>query len=212
MPARNFVALLILLGSLLALPATAQADRYVAGTHYTVLDNPVRTADASKIEVVEVFWYGCPACFNFEPLVNNWAANAADDINFVLFPAIFNELMKLHAQVFYTAKALNVEERVHDAVYDTLVVRRKPLQTENQIVSLFADYDVSEEETRKAFNSFSVKTRLNQAQKLTTDYKPRGTPSMVVNGKYVISIGGAVNDQRLMLDIVDFLIDKERSS
>lgn len=212
MPLRTLVALSVLIIQLFAMPAFAQADRYMAGTHYTVLDKPVRTADASKIEVAEIFWYGCPACFNFEPLINNWAANSAEDVNFVRFPAIFNELMKIHAQVFYTAQALDVTERVHDSIFDTLVVQRKQLQTEDQIVALFAAHAVDKDDARKAFNSFSVKTRLNQAQKLTNDYKPRGTPSMVVNGKYVISIGGVVNDQRLMLNIVDFLIAKERSS
>lgn len=212
MPLRTLAALSVLIIQLFAMPAFAQADRYMAGTHYTVLDKPVRTADASKIEVAEIFWYGCPACFNFEPLINSWAANSAEDVNFVRFPAIFNELMKIHAQVFYTAQALDVTERVHDSIFDTLVVQRKQLQTEDQIVALFAAHAVDKDDARKAFNSFSVKTRLNQAQKLTNDYKPRGTPSMVVNGKYVISIGGVVNDQRLMLNIVDFLIAKERSS
>ena len=212
MPVRILVSLLILLSQLITMPAAAQVDKYIAGTHYTVLDKSVRTADASRIEVAEVFWYGCPACFNFEPLINNWAENSAEDINFVRFPAIFNDLMKIHAQVFYTAQALGVAERVHDSIFNTLVAQRKQLQTEDQIVDLFAQHGVNKNAARKAFNSFSVRTRLNQAQKLTNDYRPRGTPSMVVNGKYVVSIGGAVDDQRLMLSIVDFLIEKERSS
>lgn len=211
MSLRIIASLLILLCQFLAMPAVAQADKYIAGTHYTVLEKPVRTADPSRIEVAEVFWYGCPFCFNFEPLMNNWVQNSPADINFVRFPAIFNSLMGIHAQVFYTAQALNVVEQVHDPIFNTLVVQRKQLQTEDQIVALFADHGVDKDATRKAFNSFSVKTKLKQAQKLTNDYKARGTPSMVVNGKYIVSIAGAVSDQQLMLDVVDYLVEEERT-
>lgn len=212
MSLRISASLLILLSQFLAIPAVAQVDKYIAGIHYIVLEKPVRTADPSRIEVAEVFWYGCPFCFNFEPLMNNWVENSAADVNFVRFPAVFNDLMKIHAQVFYTAQALNVVERVHDPIFNTLVVQRKQLQTEDQIVALFAAHDIDKDAARKAFNSFSVKTKINQAQKLTNNYKARGTPSMVVNGKYIISLGGAVSDQHLMLDIVDYLVDQERGS
>ncbi|PCJ19977.1 MAG: hypothetical protein COA96_16025 [SAR86 cluster bacterium] len=205
-------SLFVMFSAVFATSAIAQADKYIAGTHYTILENPVRTADDSKIEVTEIFWYGCPACFNFEPLLNGWVKNQAEDVNFIRFPGIFNGLMKIHAQVFYTAQNMGVSELVHDSIFDNLVVQRRQLQTADQVAALFAKQDINREETVAAFNSFSVKTKTNQAEKLTNDYRPRGTPSMVVNGKYSISIGGAVTGQREMLSIVDFLIEKERSS
>ncbi len=211
MTARILLSLVLLLTSLTSLPASAQVDRYVAGTHYTVLQQPVRTSNADKIEVVGVFWYGCPHCFSFEPLLNDWAENCADDIAFVRFPAIFNSLMKTHAQIFYAAENLHILDRAHDTIFDTLVMQRKQLQTEDQVVTLFAEYGVDADTAAKAFNSFSVKTKVNQAQKLTNEYKPRGTPSMVVNGKYLVSLGGQVDSQQEMLRVVDFLTEKERS-
>lgn len=202
---------IVILSSLASLTSLAQAERYIAGTHYTVLEPAVRTADAGKIEVLEIFWYGCPACYTFEPVLNNWVENREADIAFVRFPGVFNSLMKVHAQIYYMSQALGVTGQTHDKVFDALVPQRKTLRTERQIVDLFSEFGVDRIEAEKAFNSFGVRTKTNQAEKLTHDYKPTGTPSMVVNGKYLVSIAGPVNSQQEMLRVVDFLTEKERN-
>ena len=92
---KQFLAILVL--APLAFSVLAQPARFVEGTHYTVLPTAVKTNDASKIEVVEVFWYGCPHCFTFEPLIEDFVAKAPADVDFVRFPAIWNDLMKIHA-------------------------------------------------------------------------------------------------------------------
>lgn len=202
------IALLI---SLTSLTSFGQAERYIAGTHYKVLDSAVRTADADKIEVLEIFWYGCPACYTFEPILNDWVENRDDDVAFVRFPGVFNSLMKLHAQIYYMSEALGITEQTHDKVFNALVPQRKQLRTESQIVEQFVEFGVDRDSVEKAFNSFAVKTKTNQAEKLTGDYRPSGTPSMVVNGKYLVSIAGPVNSQQEMLRVVDFLTEKERN-
>ena len=58
--------------ALLPLNIQAQPEKYVAGTNYLVLENPVRTRDSSKVEVVELFWYGCSHYYHFEPLIQQW--------------------------------------------------------------------------------------------------------------------------------------------
>lgn len=202
---------IVILSSLASLTSLAQAERYIAGTHYKVLEPAVRTADADKIEVLEIFWYGCPACYTFEPVLNNWVDNREADIAFVRFPGVFNSLMKVHAQIYYMSQALGITDQTHDNVFDALVPQRKTLSTEREIVDLFAEFGVDRIEAEKAFNSFAVRTKTNQAEKLTRDYKPSGTPSMVVNGKYLVSIAGPVNSQQEMLRVVDFLTEKERN-
>lgn len=189
--------------------AFSQPEKYVAGTHYDVLDSPVRTKDSGKIEVVEAFWYGCPHCFTFEPLLVDWAERNSQRIEFVRFPASFNNLMQVHAQVFFTAQNLGVLDRVHDAVYEALVLQNRPLQTEAQIADLFVSHGVAREEFEAAFNSFSVRTKLQQAQSRMGDYKLRGTPSLIVNGKYRVMTGSAVKTQQELLRVVDYLIEKE---
>jgi len=205
------ISCLFAIASLYSLPSLGQAERYIAGTHYQLIEPAVRTADADKIEVLEIFWYGCPACYAFEPILNAWIDARADDVAFVHFPGIFNPMMKVHAQIYYMSQALGVLDQTHGRVFDALVPQRKTLRTEQQIVELFADFSLDRVEVQKTFNSFAVRTKTNQAEKLTRDYKPTGTPSMVVNGKYLVSTAGPVNSQQEMLRVVDFLVEKERN-
>ena len=149
----------------LAVAAYGQPAKYVAGTHYTELTNPVNTNDASKVEVIEAFWYGCSHCFRFEPLIENWEAGLSDDVDFTRFPAMWNSMMKIHAQVYYTAEALDALHTVHEPVFNAINVERNRLHTEELVGELFAKHGIDEEEFKKTFNSFSVRTKVNQAEK-----------------------------------------------
>ncbi|NKB34706.1 MAG: thioredoxin domain-containing protein [Pseudomonadales bacterium] len=196
----------------LALSSYGQIERYVAGTHYTELANPVNTGDSSKVEVIEAFWYGCSHCFRFEPLIHNWENNKPDDVDFVRFPALWNNLMKIHAQVYYAAEALDAVEVLHEHIFNAINVERNMLQNEGEIAELFAAHGVSQEDFDKTFNSFSVRTKVNQAENRMQDYGIRSTPNMIVNGKYLITTGENVRTQQEMLDVVDFLVEKERQA
>lgn len=190
----------------------AQPALYVAGTHYEELAAPVRTNNADKIEVLEVFWYGCGHCFRFQPLVDDWAHNAADDVEYLRFPAIWNELMKIHAQAYYTAESLNVLDKVHGPIFDAINLQNNRLQNERQLSALFASHGVSADDFSRAFNSFPVRTKVNQAEQRMTAYQIRSTPNVIVNGKYLVSTNDAVRTQQDMLTVVDFLVAKERAA
>lgn len=194
----------------LAFSSVAQIEKFVSGTHYTEFKAPVNTRDSSKVEVLEAFWYGCSHCFRFEPLIENWHANAPAGVDFARFPAMWNALMEIHAQVYYTAEALDALSQVHDPVFNAINIEGNRLQKESDIGALFAKHGVSEDDFSKAFNSFSVRTKVNQAKKRMKDYGIRSTPNMIVNGKYLIATGENVRTQAEMLEIVDFLVEKER--
>ncbi len=203
---------LALLLSLLSLPASAQPSRFVAGTHYTELPQAVRTNDASKVEVLEVFWYGCGHCFRFQPIVDAWAEDIPDYVDYQRFPAIWNDLMAVHAQAYYTAENLGVVDSVHGPIFDAINVQRNRLQNERQLATLFAQHGVSEDDFSTAFNSFQVKTQVNQAQRKMQDYQIRSTPNVIVNGKYLIATNEAVQTQEQMLEVVDFLVAREQAA
>ena len=194
----------------LASTSVGQIEKYVAGTHYTELRAPVNTPDDSKIEVLEAFWYGCSHCFRFEPLVADWESKAADDVDFRRFPAMWNALMKIHAQIYFTAEAMDVIHIVHETVFDAINVQGNRLQNEKLIGDLFEENGIARADFEAAFNSFSVRTKVNQAEKRMQDYEIRSTPNMIVNGKYLVTTGEAVRTQAEMLEVVDFLVDKER--
>ena len=198
--------------SALAFSVWAQPSLYVAGTHYQELPAPVRTNDADKIEVLEVFWYGCGHCFRFQPLVDDWAHNAPDDVDYVRYPAIWNELMKVHAQAYYTAESLDGVAAVHDPIFEAINLQGNRLQNERQLAALFTEHGVDADAFSRAFNSFPVRTKVNQAESRMQDYQIRSTPNVIVNGKYLVTTNEAVRTQQDMLDIVDFLVAQERAA
>ena len=137
------LVLLVLMPFMLS--SYGQIERYVAGTHYMEIANPVNTGDSSKVEVIEAFWYGCSHCFRFEPLITNWEENKPDDVDFVRFPALWNNLMKIHAQVYYAAEALDAVDALHEHIFNAINVERNMLQNEGQISELFTEHGVSQE-------------------------------------------------------------------
>jgi thiol:disulfide interchange protein DsbA len=205
-------ALFILIILPYSLTGYGQIERFVAGTHYQEIANPVNTNDSSKVEVIEAFWYGCSHCFRFEPLIVNWEENAPDYVDFQRFPALWNGLMKVHAQVYYAAEALDAVETLHEHIFNAINVERNMLQNDQQISALFEEHGISAADFERAFNSFSVRTKVNQAEKRMNDYGIRSTPNMIVNGKYLVTTSENVRTQQEMLDIVDFLVEKERAS
>lgn len=211
---RTFTRILTLMSltALAALPVQAQPAQYVEGTHYEELSNTVRTSDSDKIEVTEVFWYGCQHCYSFEPLIEDWEANLPDDVVFVRSPGMWNELMEVHARIFYTAQALDVFEEVHPKAFDEIHQRGNYLQNEEQISELFTSVGVSEEDFESAWSSFSVNSSVSRAGSRMRDYGVRGVPSLIVNGKYRVSAGGANSSQSDMLDVAEFLIEQERNA
>ena len=118
--------------------------------------------------------------------------------------------MEVHAQVYYTAEAMDALDIVHEPVFNAINIEGNRLQNENQIGALFAEYGISEDDFSKAFNSFTVRTKVNQAKQRMQAYEIRSTPNMIVNGKYLVTTGETVRTQADMLEVVDFLVEKER--
>lgn len=205
----------LLLAAALAFTAAsvnAQPAMYVEGTHYEELDNPVRTVDSDRIEVAEVFWYGCPHCYAMEPLIESWEAGLADDVVFVRSPGMWNQMMETHAKIYYTAEALGALDKIHGPAFDAIHQRGNYLQTEQQVRQFFADQGVDPAEFDKAWGSFAVNSAVSKAGARMRDYGVRGVPSLVVNGKYRVTTGASVPTQQDMLKVANFLIEKERSS
>lgn len=189
-------------------PATTA---YVAGTHYQLLPAPVRTSDPAKIEVTEVFWYGCGHCFTFEPLVNAWSQTLAADVVYQRSPAIWHPTMELHARAYYTAKALDNTETLHKAIFEAMNLKKAKLASEDEIAEVFVANGVAREKFTKTFNSFGVNSALKQADARQRGYQIKGTPEMIVNGKYRVAAEMAGGHEG-MLKVATHLIDLERQA
>lgn len=195
--------------SMFLMVANVQARGIQEGVHFEKITPPVPVSTSGKtIEVVEMFWYGCPHCFQFEPKLHKWLKKKPANVKFIRVPATFYPLWKLHARAFYTAEVLGVTDKLHKPMFDTYHIDRNRLDSEKKLRALFVKHGVKGSEFDDVFHSFAVETRLARAVDLTARYGITGVPSMIVNGKY-----RATEKHRSgpsMLDTVNYLIRKER--
>lgn len=191
--------------------ATACAEPYKEGEQYKALAQPQATASADKIEVVELFWYGCPHCYRLEPVIGNWLKNMPDDVEFVRMPAIVGPPWELLAKAYYTAEFLGVMDTVHYALFDAIHKDKKKVVDEAAVQAIFEAQGVSAEDFKNTFNSFAVAVKVNNAKMMTKRYAISGVPTIIINGKYNTS-GSLAGSNENILKVVDYLVEQERQA
>ncbi len=197
--------------SLFGMTAQAADVPLEAGKTYIELSNAVPVAVPGKIEVVELFWYGCPHCYAFEPVVNPWAEKLPSDVNFVRLPAMFGGPWDAHGQMFLTLEAMGVEHKVHAAVFNAIQKEGKRLTDKNEMAEFLATQGVDKEKFLQTFDSFAIKGQIAKAKDLAKKYEISGVPTMVVDGKYRFDLGTAGGPEQA-LNVADQLIAKERAA
>jgi len=191
-------------------PAGAPATgRFELGVHYARLSPTQPTSsNPDQIEVCEVFWYGCPHCFEFDPDLKRWLETKPDNVSFVRVPAVWNPLLQLHARAFYTAEALGKGAEMHDEFFREINERGKRLDSEAELAAFFGRFDVDATAFKAAFDSFEVHAKLQRADELSRRYRIQSVPTIVVNGKYTTG-GGEVGSWEELLALVDELVAVE---
>ncbi len=201
----------VLAALLLAVPVAASAQ-WEEGVHYQKLSSPLDTLYEDQYEVAEVFWYGCPACHQMQPVIERWKETKADDVALRHVPAPLRADWRPHAQAYYVAQELDILEEVHQALFDALAGERRNLSSRDSIAAFFAaETDVDEQAARDAWDSFSVDAAMRRGRQFVQGAGVTGTPSVVVEGKYMISVRGAGSFEN-MLAIADYLVEQERAS
>ena len=195
-------------------PAPKPADapqKYSEGQHYTVLATAQGTSSSPDVvEVAEVFWYGCPHCYSFDPYITKWETELPDGVELVRLPVMWNPTNEIHARMFYTADALGKLEEMHEEIFREMHLNRKTLTSEADIEALFAKHDVSSDDFKKTFRSFPVETNLKKAKNLTQRYRVQSVPILIVNGKYVTN-GPDVKNFDDMISVANELIAREQA-
>ena len=177
---------------------------YKEGVDYFDLGLPFVTGMNNKPLVTSHFAYSCGHCFRFERPLSAWL-NGNKNIDFEKVPTIWSKNNFYYAALFYTIKNLELPESTHNDVFVEIIQNKNPLFKEESIRKFFADHGVDGESFVNEFRSFRVAAQANQAGGLTKGYKIASTPSMVVGGKYRVSIpkhGG----YQSMLSVVDFIL------
>lgn len=157
-------------------------------TKYKPVTTPFNVSTGEKIEVVELFWFGCGHCFALEPHIKKWdKEDRPDNVELVKVPALFSKRWEFHGQAFYTMQLLGAEEKAYDAFFQSIHVKRKPINSLSTFVSFMSEYGKTKEEVEAAFSSFAVDTKMRNARKITQASGARGVPALVVDGKYLTS-------------------------
>jgi len=202
----------LLFSLLLFLPLAVQSASIVEGFEYKRIVPAQQTqAPAGKIEVIELFWYGCPHCYRFEPSLSAWLKNKPADVVFKRIPAQLNPGWVIHAQAFYTAEALGVGDKMHHKLFEAMHKSKRKLKTADEIAALFVENGISKKKFDKVFNSFGVKTKMANARGMVQRYGANSVPTIIVNGKYRSDATSAGGTHKDLINVVNFLINKERS-
>jgi thiol:disulfide interchange protein DsbA len=167
------------------------------------------TQTDGKIEVLEVFWYGCPHCYSFEPHIESWLKTIAEDVEFRRMPGIFNKNWIPHAKAYFTAEKLGVLDKIHSPLFEALHKERKRIFSEDELKKFFVSKGIDGDEFTKVFNSREIETRFKQAFVMGQRYKITGVPAVIINGKYMTS-GSMAGSYENLLKTIDLLVDKER--
>ena len=192
-------------------PAAAAEWKYKEGEDFRRLTTSQGTSSPpDKIEVAEVFWYGCPHCYNFDPILTDWEKDLPPDVAFVRIPVIWNPTNQAHARLMYTAEALGVLDQAHLAVFKAIHQDGDMLTSEASILNLFKSFGVEEDAFNEAYKSFGVSSAVKRAENLTRRYGVRSVPVLVINGKYVTDSPN-IKTFGDMLSVTNELVQRERA-
>ena len=200
----------LIFAGLLSLVSLGVNAQFIEGKDYAVISEaqPIKTGE--KIEVREMFWYGCPHCYSLEPHVQRWKSNMPENAEFVAQPAIFSAGWEFHARAFYTFETLGIVDKVHGAFFDQIHRKKRNANSLSDLQDFLATYDMDPDDVKNAYNSFVVDSQLGNARINSMKYEIRGVPAVIIDGKYRTSTTMAGSEAG-MFDIIEFLIEKSAS-
>ena len=198
----GIATLLLLSGSALA------QSTFVEGTDYQTISPAVKTSQPDKVVVTEVFWYGCPHCFRFEPFVERWSASLPEGVVFEQLPSSLNPRWIEHARAYYAFKMMNAHDQTHKALFDAIHLKRQRLNDLDSLAQFAVEQGLDEKLFRETYFSFPVETQIRKNTQKEKRYGHRGVPAVIVNGKYLVSASLAGSNER-MLSIMNYLVGLE---
>ena len=217
---RKILLSLIALG-LLWIPLGCQAQ-FKSGVHYIDLPFGESVSSGKRVEVREFFWYGCPHCYTFEPILNRWLGKKPAAVDFVRSPAFLTATERhaqnpqqlsdirrfyLHARAYYAFEKLGVTHKLHRAFFESLHMHKQPLNNLPQLMAFVKRHGINPSKFKSAMNSFSVDSQINYSRQLEMTYQIPGVPILVVDGRYMTSPKRAGGPDKA-IEVVNYLVKK----
>ncbi|MPZ42108.1 MAG: thioredoxin domain-containing protein [Betaproteobacteria bacterium] len=200
--------LALLLGLVAAVAAQAQSApgsvTLSEGKNYRLIpQQPV--ADPGRIEVIDFFFYGCPFCNELRPMLERWRKALPADVVFRRTPTVRRDTWVPLAKTYYTLELLGEAERLHEEVYKGYHDEELSMSRPEVMADWAQRHGVDRDRWLSTYNSEEVTRLVEQARRMTQDYDIQGTPSVVINGRYLTS-SGMTDDVKLVVPVAEQLI------
>jgi len=192
---------------LAALPESAQlpSGRWKAGQHYRpIVPAQSTTAEPGQVEILEVFWLGCPHCYSLEPRIQNWKKNKPAYVKFVGEHVMWGPAHRSHARLFYTLQVLGKSDELVPKAFEeihhkgNMLVAADDSQSQRLQLAFAKANGISEADFKREYNGFAVNTRLQRAEEIMRRYKVESVPYFVINGKYHTDVSMAGGEEQLI--------------
>ena len=207
----GFVKTFVSLVFLLVVSAAAQAA-LVAGKDYLVISPAQPTDTGSKIEVVEVFSYMCSHCHEFEPKVAAWVKTLPADTQFRRMPVVFGRASwELLARTYFSLESVGEIEKVHPNIFKAIHEEQVTLVQKDVLFDWVEKQGIDRKKFSAAFDSFSMGGKIQRSNQRAQSYGINGVPSIVIDGKYMVSTSQTGNYENL-IKVVDELVKQVRAS
>ena len=206
---RSGLAALVALASL-AGPVAAQEIRARQNLEYRLIEAQ-KPETGNSIEVIDFFWYGCPYCNELQPALEDWIKRKPGDVALRRIPAILRDTWAPHARIYYTLELLGEVERLHLKVYHSYHVEELHMSRPEVMEQWAVKNGIERKRWLDAYHSPEVDARVARAQRLTKAYSVEGTPSLVVDGRYITS-GSMTPTVRGMVPVVEDLVRLARQN
>ncbi|MCF6225104.1 MAG: thiol:disulfide interchange protein DsbA/DsbL [Xanthomonadales bacterium] len=201
--------LVFLFVALMSTSVFAQNDGdFKEGLHYTLINDAAATTAGDTVAAYEIFGYLCPHCYSFQPFVTAWEKELPENVEFIRVPAIFSAAWEPLGRAYLTAEMLGVADKGHEDIFTAIHKDKKQIRSIEDAADFYAQYDVDTAKFLSTASSFAVDAKVRKYQALVRKWGVRGTPSLVINGKYLISVSRDVPPPK-MIEVANYLIAKE---
>jgi protein dithiol oxidoreductase (disulfide-forming) len=201
---------ILLAGMMLATACSAQNGTapapYKEGADYFAIKHPERFSRKGKVEVVEVFSYGCIHCYHFSPYAEKLRKSLPKGVVFHFVPASFSPAWEPFARAYYAAQQLGVLDRTHMELFKEKFHDHYPLNSLDDLADFYARQGVNRAAFMRAAHAPETDRELARSNRLIRDWGVEGTPTIIVDGKYRI---GDVRTYDQLLKITRWLVDRQ---
>ena len=183
------------------------------GQEFDAVTQVIPTDNPKKIEVMEIFWYGCSHCYHMETPLNAWLKKMPADVSFKRMPGLPNASWAPMAQAYFTMEALGVADKLHEKLFDA-IHKQKSLNPTDKKAALdwvTNNSGLDRKKVEETFDSFTVNTNLKRAAQVFRSSGATGVPSLVVDGQYITS-GTMAGGNAEALQVVDYIIKNIRAT